>query len=325
MIFANTGLKAQIVDTVCATDPFGAYAVQGYSGSSYYWDVTGGIIFNTNGTDSVEVHWDPAAPVHQISVIEISKYGCVGDTVTGSILLMNPPDIQIFGPDSVCRNENITLQSSPALTYDWSTGDKTQTTSIKVLGDTTVSLVADNGCYIDTADFQVKALPLPLASFSVFPAKIIPGKTATFKSNSKASLFHTWIAGVDTLNDHSLMVDYVFQNEGYYTVMLMVENKYTCKDTATKQVVVREDLVNTITPDGDGINDTWELDHLKSYPDCRVRIFDRWSGLIFHSHGYKEPWDGTYKGTPVPEGSYYFVIDYGDGSDPVKGVITVIR
>ncbi|MCF8331656.1 MAG: gliding motility-associated C-terminal domain-containing protein [Bacteroidales bacterium] len=325
IIFASAGLKAQIVDTICASDPFGAYTVQGYSGSTYYWNVTGGIIFNTNGADSVEVHWDPTASVHHISVIEISKNGCIGDTVKGSIVIVNPPDIEVFGPDSVCRNEKITLHSSPAVTYDWSTGDKTSSTSIKVIGDTTVTLVADNGCYIDTVDFKIKALPLPLAAFSVFPTTIVPGKTASFISNSNVSLFHTWIAAGDTLTDHSTIVDYIFDYEGYYTVVLMVENKFTCRDTARRQVIVREDLVNTITPDGDGINDTWELDHLKNYPDCKVRIFDRWSGQIFYSEGYKESWDGTYKGTPVPEGSYYYIIEYGDGSDPAKGVITVIR
>lgn len=78
--------------------------------------------------------------------------------------------------------------------------------------------------------------------------------------------------------------------------------------------------------DGDGVNDVWELVNLNAmYPNCIVQVYGRWGGKIFESVGYNDPWDGRYNGSLMPLGSYYFVIDLQDGSDPIKGTVTIIN
>lgn len=257
--------------------------------------------------------------------MEINEHGCVGDTLTVDIVMSDYVDAKISGRDSVCKNENVSLTSVKANRYYWSNGDTARSTNIKVTRDTSVSLVIDDGCRLDTAYKNITALPLPDADFSLSPSNIRPGQSVMFNSNSSDSYIHTWILGKDTLPINEEYGDYMFYNRGSYQLTLMVENQYRCVDTAIEVVTVENMLVNTITPDGDDINDTWELDILEEFPDCEVWIFDRSHGQIFYSKGYNEPWDGTYKDSPVPDGSYFYVIDYGDGSQPEKGVITVIR
>ncbi|GAC1382401.1 MAG: hypothetical protein NVSMB45_08460 [Ginsengibacter sp.] len=84
-------------------------------------------------------------------------------------------------------------------------------------------------------------------------------------------------------------------------------------------------IPNTFTPNGDGINDKWMVDFLHQYKNARVQIFNRYGQLVFESKGYNSPWDGTFKGQPVPFGTYYYIIEIGHGKPGVKGYVTVIR
>ena len=84
-------------------------------------------------------------------------------------------------------------------------------------------------------------------------------------------------------------------------------------------------MPNTFTPNGDGINDTWNVKALSFYVNCSVDIFDRWGNRVFSSIGYTVPWDGTYKGTALPPGTYYYIIKLNNGLDPLSGFVTIIR
>lgn len=81
---------------------------------------------------------------------------------------------------------------------------------------------------------------------------------------------------------------------------------------------------NTITPNGDGINDTWEIFGINDYPQATVSIYDRWGQRVFNSVGYKEPFDG--KG--LPTATYYWVIKLSqlEGvSEPYTGFLTLVN
>jgi gliding motility-associated-like protein len=84
-------------------------------------------------------------------------------------------------------------------------------------------------------------------------------------------------------------------------------------------------LPNTFTPNGDGINDTWEIDGLSAYTQATVDIFNRYGQKLFHSVGYPIPWDGTYNGKPLPTGVYYYIIDTKFNNQVLSGDITIIR
>ena len=84
------------------------------------------------------------------------------------------------------------------------------------------------------------------------------------------------------------------------------------------------------TPDGDGVNDTWELEDLDLiYPNNSVKIYNRWGNIVFESTPgsyQKHPWDGKIKQDDLPVASYYYIIEYNDAkSDSVKGIVTIIR
>lgn len=77
------------------------------------------------------------------------------------------------------------------------------------------------------------------------------------------------------------------------------------------------------TPNGDGINDTWQILDLDKFPNTTVRVFNRWGNLVFSAKNYQNDWAGNYGdfNSVLPESSsYYYQIDYGsNGSIDKEG------
>jgi len=84
-------------------------------------------------------------------------------------------------------------------------------------------------------------------------------------------------------------------------------------------------IPNAFTPNGDGINDVWNIKSLIDYPSCLVSIFTRYGGMIYQSRGYAKPWDGVYNGSPLPTGTYYYIINLQNGQQPLSGYVALIR
>ena len=82
---------------------------------------------------------------------------------------------------------------------------------------------------------------------------------------------------------------------------------------------------NTFTPNGDGINDVWNIKYLDNYPGCTVNIFNRYGEKLYTSIGYVNPWDGKYNGNSLPAGTYYYIIDLKSGTDVMSGWVAIIR
>src|SRR5207253_370207 len=84
-------------------------------------------------------------------------------------------------------------------------------------------------------------------------------------------------------------------------------------------------IPNAFSPNGDGINDTWNIASLASYPNCTVEIFNRYGTKVYNSIGYSKPWDGTFNGSSLPVGVYYYIINPKNGRRPYTGNVTILK
>jgi gliding motility-associated-like protein/uncharacterized repeat protein (TIGR01451 family) len=82
-------------------------------------------------------------------------------------------------------------------------------------------------------------------------------------------------------------------------------------------------IYNEFSPDGDGVNETFIIDCLERFPNNKLEIYNRWGNIVYSKKGYLNDWDGTSNGRAVinqseklPVGTYYYVLDLGDGSEP---------
>jgi len=84
-------------------------------------------------------------------------------------------------------------------------------------------------------------------------------------------------------------------------------------------------IPNTFSPNGDGYNDTWFPTGLERYTRALVRIFDRQGQLVYEGRSTDAPFNGQYRGTNLPVGAYYFLIDLGNEYPALKGSLNLLR
>jgi gliding motility-associated-like protein len=96
---------------------------------------------------------------------------------------------------------------------------------------------------------------------------------------------------------------------------------------AVKVTIGDEELYvpNTFTPNQDGDNDFWLIRGIESYPTAKLAIFNRDGQKVFESNQYSNTFDGSYRGTPLPSGTYYFILNLNSDCNPITGGITIIR
>jgi gliding motility-associated-like protein len=82
---------------------------------------------------------------------------------------------------------------------------------------------------------------------------------------------------------------------------------------------------NLFSPNGDGFNETWQIPALASFPDNEVTVINREGQIVFNQFDYNGTWDGTYYGKPLPEATYYYLINIEQGTKILRGPITILR
>jgi gliding motility-associated-like protein len=117
--------------------------------------------------------------------------------------------------------------------------------------------------------------------------------------------------------------------EGTYSAV--VTDKNGCAGSAVAEVGVTGtqnclEVLEVITPNNDGVNDTWKIRNIDLFPKAEVFVYNRWGELVYTSKNLlSDPWDGTYKGKQLATDSYHYVLYLHDGTDPKSGVISIIR
>ena len=309
-----------------------------------YWDYAGNPLAKT--VDSFPAKgktysWQyahfgsPAAKTYQIRYIVYSGISCLNQAVT-SITLQASPQLQFDTLPPVCEEippfqvtaakDNSVLTGSGVYT-----GKGISTTGIFNPAQAgagadliTYSVVAANGCRADTAR-TILVYPAPVVSagadkYLLEGSFVILDGKATGTNNSYA-----WTP-VTFLDNASIATPKVTAPQDMlYNLEVVSADGCRAADQVMVKVLKQIKVPNAFSPNGDGINDTWFIQYLESYPDCTVDVYNRYGQSVFHSAGYARQWDGKTNGQPLPAGTYYWIINPRSGRSPVNGSVTIIR
>ena len=142
-----------------------------------------------------------------------------------------------------------------------------------------------------------------------------------------------WYSDANLLNEigtgNSLMPEFILGTSVYY----ITENENGCEGpvSAIQITIIDCEIVipSAFTPNGDEMNDVWQIIDLDEvYPDNQVMVYSRWGDKVYESDkgNYEgRPWDGNYGGNALPVGSYYYILDFGNGKGLKKGTISIIK
>lgn len=136
-------------------------------------------------------------------------------------------------------------------------------------------------------------------------------------------------------NYKSIVSDHHFlelsgMNAGNYKLAVVDAN--SCKSTEIGHDIQinfsnsKEYAVNGIlTPNGDGRNDSWIVSYNSEWDAPEVSIFNIYGQKVYHSNSYQNDWKGTYNSSRLPDGSYFYLIEFNrKGIKPIKGIISIL-
>ena len=309
----------------------------------YSWDfgdpVSGPL--NTSLAKNPPPHLYSAVGPYTVTLTVKSGSNCV-KSLSRVINFIHPQPIVAFdfNKPSVCIGDNVTFRDltngldGTVNQWNWKFGDgntsivSNPTHLYAAPGTFNVELFTVNskGCNSDTISKPYTVYPYPVVSAG--PDRVVlEGGTLTLQSvvtgNNLQYLWSpaTYLSSTTTPTATGInMLDDI-------TYRLTVTALGGCKtsDDVFVKVLKAPKIPNTFSPNGDGINEKWLIDYLDTYPDNRVQVFTRAGQLVFESHGYKTPWNGTMNGKSLPIDTYYYIVEPGTGRKPITGFVTILK
>jgi gliding motility-associated-like protein len=135
-----------------------------------------------------------------------------------------------------------------------------------------------------------------------------------------------WLPKTGLKNPYSLSPDASPRENTTYT--LKINYGFNCSKIIPIEVIVLNtiEIPKSFSPNGDGINDNWNIGNILNYPGSKISVYNRYGTPMYQNASNLAAWDGTYKGNLLPVGVYYYVIELKDKYNSVyNGSITVIR
>jgi gliding motility-associated-like protein len=251
---------------------------------------------------------------------------------TKSISILNAPPVSITNPQnkfSLCPGDTLRLEVSGDIfsSYSWSTGAITPFIIVNEAIDYAVSVTNPSGCIIQ-ATKTISAIEPQTVTAVAEPAEIKINEMSKLSATGLES--YLWRPGTG-LSDSTIAnpVAMPFQNITYTVSGIDING---CKGEATVDIIVtgstaidRVKPKNFFSPNEDIFNPFWTIEEIESFPQCGVSVYNDKGAKIFEAKPYANNWDGTFKGSKVPGGVYYYVIRC-DGDVKVKtGSITLLK
>jgi gliding motility-associated-like protein len=360
-LFLISGLYSysQVTCTVSPADTTVCYrdsivfttVVTGQRPYTYQWLRNGVII--TGAVDSI-------LPVPKVDYPDTGTYLCIltnagfSDTSNTAGLHMLPKmkidtlyRYNDLGCPGSCKGQFKALVSggAPPYKYNWGAHGFSQDTIIFGLceGSYTFKVTDQNKCMIDSAYF-VDVLKIPDIDILTDPGDTIyltkPTITASLPDTSVAQLLNwEWRFGKsDIILPNQNPASYIFPNDssslGTQKIRLYFTDLDGCVDSVDHEILVKVaklKIPNIFTPDGNNINDTFEvkledseLNFSDVYMSTDLTILDRWGRHIYSKTDYVS---GEWDGKNASDGAYFYILTCKGyyGTETYKGSVTILR
>lgn len=304
---------------------------------AYQWSFGDG---NTS-TAASPAHVYASSGSYPVRLTVTSEYGCVQFVEKTFSSFYDKPiasfsvnaDTLCEGTDNVFTDQSM-APNSTITAWEWKFDDgststqKNPTKRYALPGRYDVELTVMNavGCRSDVYTEEVIVYLQPVIDAG--PSFVVPqGTVITFRptANDSVNLRLQWSPAADFSNPGRLTQTLMAMRDQTYTLTAIGDGDCSATDFMTVKILKPVNVPNAFSPNGDGINDRWEIPNLLDYPGATVEVFNRYGQKVFSSNGYPRPWDGTMNGKPLPLATYYYVINLKNGFPPVTGSITIIR
>lgn len=311
------------------------------SATTWYWDFGDGQTFSS-ATTNLASHGYSTTQTNIIvkHVVSIGA-GCTSDTAYITIPAIYPNPVASFTvvADTACVNKPVQISSANTnvAVWNWNFGNGNSSNappfirSYSNAGNYNISLqvTSTDGCRSAVASQPIIIHPNPMISAG--PDKFITpgGNIQISATNSSVGNYnYSWSpsAGLNSTTILSPVASPSVTTE-YIITTIDAINNCVATDKVIISVITGLFVPNAFTPNGDGINDKWQIPGLAVHPNAVVSIYNRSGALVYQAKDYyNNPWDGTYRGTAQPATTFVYMIKLNDPANRLlKGTVTLIR
>jgi gliding motility-associated-like protein len=275
------------------------------------------------------------------------------------VTVQDLPELIISNPDSIaCAEAPITIKvdSIPGAVYTWAgpnaSTDYGNTPQIVVFGSAgnagQYTVFAEiNGCKTPISTTDLAVAVKPIANDDYFKAKTGTG-VEDFLVLANDSLFTSEMflstigmpEGITISDSDDAFTFAGSSNITQFNFLYTICSKtcITLCDTAQVTITVQDSrcvfIPNVITPNGDGINDWFDIPCIETgdYPENELTVYNQWGDKVFYASPYVSTptfaWKGTLNnedGKDLPDGVYYFIFKPSPTDTPIKTFIEIYR
>jgi gliding motility-associated-like protein len=307
-------------DTVCA----GSQVILTASGASTYQWMPG----NGNGSSFT------ATPIANQIYTVTGFNGSCSDQEFESVTVVQSADINVVvDPLQICAGQTAVLTASGAYTFLWVPGNFTGSSyTVQPSQNTSYTVTGSIGNCSGTSVANV-GVSSAIADFVHTGTNGVMFDVVDFTNLSVHNEKNFWYFG-NNQTSTELHPSLRYDEPGTYVACLMVTNDKGCSDTLCKVINIGclDDMVfvpNSFTPNEDGLNDEFRaIAPGQCIDKFRLSIFDRWGEKLFASDNLENGWDGSFRGKPVENNIYVYVVEYtlnGKKASSKTGHVAVMR
>lgn len=330
----------------CDSSGIGTLYLTGDTGNVLYWQYStdsGATWITVNDTTDTLIFSNITQNTIYWAVVQ-NGTGCPADTSSQLFFTIDSVTVagNISGSDTVCYGVNagtLSLSGNVGTILSWiySTDNGVSWT---VLSNTTsnqnysgliqttlfAAIVQSGTCNIDTA-FSIITVRIPVPVDAGNDTTIMQGQSFTLNGFGNGTAIWSPSTG---LNNDTLFTP-IATPTVTTSYILTVTDTYGCVNTDTIMITVKllgefsGMITNLFTPNGDEINDTWYIQNIQEFPDNEVFIYNIYGNEVYHKKNYTNDWKGTYNGSDLPDGTYYYVLKFDDSQKVLKGSLDILN
>lgn len=207
------------------------------------------------------------------------------------------------------------------------------------------AVILETGCYSVTTEIVPDERLLPEGIIKTTPSYCpdasVPNGSALLELTNSASLDGSAVMWFDNFSNANVGSGTQLFGipPGFYRAEFITN--YFCQGQAVGEVKTEVKAYNLVSPTGDNENDSWVIDCISNYTvaggakhDNNVKVFNRYGVLVYEANGYNNNdvvfrgigENGLYAfGNDLPDGTYFYVINKGDGSKLITGFLELVR
>lgn len=262
--------------------------------------------------------------------------GCVDSTIA-IVNVIPPPTVIATGSSPVCLGQTISLSGNTVAgsTYQWSGPNGFTASSQNPLinnatelnaGTYTLTIISSGCSATNTVGVVVDSIPT-IAHAGVDTT--IYNSSILLTGNVPVIGTGTWlvISGGGTFTNNTIANTQINNLQTGQNILQWTISNGACPASSDSIIIMVKALIipSGFSPNGDGMNDYFEINGIEEYSNVKLNVFNRWGNEIYESDNYKNDWNGkNMSGENVSDDTYFYTLEIPN-KNSIKGYVVLKR